>query len=101
MERRVVLGPSRDGGYFLIGMNQPVPEIFSGMTWSHERVLAETTRKLTALAINFSMLPEWFDIDTAEDLDRLHRINEPAVRAAMGRTRAWLGSVNRCASENS
>ena len=43
--KRVVLGPSSDGGYYLVGMNQPVTEIFSGMTWSHHRVLTETIRQ--------------------------------------------------------
>jgi rSAM/selenodomain-associated transferase 1 len=98
---RVVLGPSRDGGYYLIGLNQPTPEIFRGMIWSQPRVLSETLERLFRLGIEAYILPEWFDVDTAEDLDRLYRINEPAVRAAMGRTRAWLDSVNRCASGNS
>jgi len=93
VERRVILGPSRDGGYYLIGMNQPVPEIFSGMTWSHERVLAETTRKLTALGINFSMLPEWFDVDTIQDIDQLRTICDPSTCASMKRTRACLKEI--------
>ena len=50
LEQRVVLGPSQDGGYYLVGMNQPMPEIFSGMTWSHDRVLAQTTEKLAEWA---------------------------------------------------
>jgi rSAM/selenodomain-associated transferase 1 len=98
---RVVLGPSRDGGYYLIGLNQPMPEIFRGMMWSQPRVLSETVERLSRLGIKACILPEWFDVDTAEDLDRLHRISEPAVRAAMARTRAWLDSVSRCAFENS
>ncbi|HET9272964.1 MAG TPA: TIGR04282 family arsenosugar biosynthesis glycosyltransferase, partial [Methyloceanibacter sp.] len=80
---RVVLGPSRDGGYYLVGMNQPAPHIFSGMTWSHERVLAETTEKLIDLGIDFRLLPEWFDIDTVGDIARLQAISDPVVRAAM------------------
>ena len=47
-QARVVLGPSRDGGYYLLGMNRPTPEIFAHMTWSHPRVLAETTMRLDA-----------------------------------------------------
>ena len=93
VERRVVIGPSQDGGYYLIGMNQPVPEIFSGMTWSHQRVLAETTGKLTALGINFSILPEWFDIDTVQDIDRLRTICDPSTRVSMKRTRACLKDI--------
>jgi hypothetical protein len=37
--RRVVLGPSRDGGYYLVGCNQPTPQIFQSMSWSHSQVL--------------------------------------------------------------
>ena len=92
---RVVLGPSRDGGYYLIGLNQPTPAIFRGMTWSQPRVLSETLERLSGLGIETCLLPEWFDIDTAEDLDRLHAIDEPAARAAMARTRAWLESIDR------
>ena len=89
-EKRVILGPSRDGGYYLIGMNQSAPEIFSGMTWSHDRVLAQTTEKLADMGIAFGLLPAWFDIDTIADIERLRAISEPTVRGAMKRTLAFL-----------
>src|SRR5512132_1281478 len=53
-EPRVVLGPSRDGGYYLLGMNRPTPEIFTDMTWSHGRVLADTTMRLDAVGQPYS-----------------------------------------------
>jgi len=90
---RVVLGPSRDGGYYLVGMNQPVPQIFSGMTWSHERVLARTSEKLSHLGVDFRLLPEWFDIDSVEDIVRLQAIPDPVVRAAMKRSVVCLERV--------
>lgn len=65
---RAVLGPARDGGYYLIGLNQPIPDIFRDMIWSHDRVLAETRAKLAALEIDHRLLPAWFDIDTPDDL---------------------------------
>ncbi len=67
-EPRVVLGPSRDGGYYLLGCNQPVPDIFTGMTWSHSEVLGQTISRLSHLAIETRILPPWFDIDTVDDL---------------------------------
>ena len=70
-DRRAVLGPSRDGGYYLIGLNQPLPEIFEGMTWSHDRVLAETKAKLACRSIDPLILSEWFDIDTLDNLRHL------------------------------
>ena len=70
---RIVLGPSGDGGYYLIGMNQPTPEIFAAMTWSHDAVLVRTLEKLAVLNIEAKQLPVWFDIDTPADFERLRR----------------------------
>ena len=89
-ERRVVLGPSRDGGYYLVGMNQPTPEIFDNMTWSHDRVLAETTARLSALAVPFGLLTNWFDIDSIDDLRRWRDQNDAASWQSMARTREYL-----------
>jgi rSAM/selenodomain-associated transferase 1 len=89
-QSRVVLGPSLDGGYYLVGMNQPVPEIFSGMTWSHDQVFNETIRRLDRLGIDCALLPEWFDVDGAADLERLRAVSDPSLRAAMKRTLACL-----------
>jgi rSAM/selenodomain-associated transferase 1 len=94
-ERQIVLGPSRDGGYYLIGMNQPAPEIFSAMTWSHEGVLAATTEKLDRLDRRYHLLPEWFDIDTVDDIARIPMIHDPGVRAAMKRTLLCLRQLSR------
>ena len=89
-DKRVVLGPSHDGGYYLVGMSQPVPEIFFGMTWSHNHVLAETTEKLARLDIDFHLVREWFDIDTVEDIEHLRTATDPSTRASMKRTLACL-----------
>ncbi len=80
-QSRVVLGPSQDGGYYLVGMNQPTPEIFSGMSWSHERVLTDTTARLNDLGVSFSLLPTWFDVDRAEDFHRLGQLRGGIERA--------------------
>lgn len=66
-----VIGPSSDGGYYLIGLNRPVPEIFSGVEWGTDRVFETTLQKLNALAMPFHTLPEWHDVDTPEDLAAL------------------------------
>jgi uncharacterized protein len=83
-EVRVVLGPSRDGGYYLIGMNQLAPEIFDNMTWSHDRVLADTTVRLDGLGLSYSMLPTWFDLDVAEDFQQLRTLPRSALRRTLG-----------------
>jgi rSAM/selenodomain-associated transferase 1 len=83
---RVVLGPSRDGGYYLVGCNKPAPEIFMDMTWSHDKVLAQTVAKLTQLPMDLKLLPCWFDVDTAEDLRHLQMLADPALRRALSNT---------------
>ena len=93
--QRVVLGPSRDGGYYLIGMNRPTPEIFKGMSWSHDRVFSQTIDNLAGLGIDFTTLPGWFDLDTVEDIDLLRCYQDPAVHAAMKRTMQFLQRLNR------
>ena len=80
-EPRAVLGPSLDGGYYLVGFNREQPALFDGMTWSHDRVLAETLAKLDAIGVHSKRLPPWFDIDTADDLQRVFLTKRPQHRA--------------------
>ena len=89
-DRQLVFGPSEDGGYYLVGMNQPTPEIFDGMSWSHDQVLAQTTEKVTRLGIDFRLLPGWFDLDTIKDLERLRVKADPSIRAAMRRSVEYI-----------
>ena len=87
---RVVLGPSRDGGYYLVGMNRPTPEIFQEMTWSHDQVLAQTQARLRALAVPLGLLAGLFDFDSIEDLRGWRDTADAANLAAMPRTREYL-----------
>jgi len=72
-EARVVLGPCPDGGYYLIGLSSPTPEVFRDMPWSTDRVLPETDARVKRMGLVLSYLPQWHDVDTAADLDRLVR----------------------------
>ncbi|QZD96280.1 TIGR04282 family arsenosugar biosynthesis glycosyltransferase [Qipengyuania gelatinilytica] len=67
-DRRVVLGPANDGGYYLIGFTEPVPFLFDDMEWSTPKVLPETLARLAAHGYGPAVLPELADIDTGEDL---------------------------------
>lgn len=67
----VVLGPNDDGGYYLIGLKKPAPGLFSGISWSTPQVLAQTLLQAGELGLQVGLLPAWFDVDTAEDLQRL------------------------------
>ncbi|MEK6607565.1 MAG: TIGR04282 family arsenosugar biosynthesis glycosyltransferase [Myxococcota bacterium] len=80
----VVLGPAWDGGYYLIGLRAPRPELFEGIAWSTATVLAETVRRARALGLTLHFLPSWFDVDVPADLDRLARSLRHAPRALPG-----------------
>lgn len=64
----VLFGPCRDGGYYLVGMRQPYPELFDDIPWSTERVLSDTLEKARQGGIKTDLLPWWSDLDTFEDL---------------------------------
>ncbi len=63
-----VLGPAVDGGFYLIGLNRPLAELFLGREWSRPDVLQKTTDILQKLAIPCRLLSELPDIDTVDDL---------------------------------
>jgi rSAM/selenodomain-associated transferase 1 len=70
--RPVVIGPARDGGYYLIGAAREPPPIFASIAWSQPTVLAETVARLQSARREYVLLPEWYDVDTLEDLVRLN-----------------------------
>ena len=86
-----VLGPARDGGYYLIGFRRDtfVPDVFRGIEWSTDRVFAETRRKLEQATRSVYLLPEWSDVDTPEDLRDLKERNE-GTAFAKSRTMKYL-----------
>lgn len=65
----VVLGPAKDGGYYLLGLKQVVPGIFSNVEWSTNKVLRQTIERLDKLSKNYFLLEELNDIDTLQDLN--------------------------------
>lgn len=67
----VVLGPSVDGGYYLIGGRPPVPDLFEGIDWGTGQVLAATLQKLATQQTTCHLLPFWYDIDRPEELPLL------------------------------
>jgi uncharacterized protein len=65
---QVALGPSPDGGYYLVGLSGPQPRLFQGPAWSSGTVLADTLNLARELDLTVHLLPPWSDIDTSEDL---------------------------------
>lgn len=64
----VVVGPSNDGGYYLLGMKQLQPELFTDKNWGSNEVLSRTLENFKHLKLKFSELPSLNDIDTIDDL---------------------------------
>ena len=85
-EPRAVLGPSRDGGYYLVGLNRPMPAMFENMIWSHDQVFIQTVTKLADLGIESRQLPIWFDIDTPDDLQILMTREDDRQNVSMKNT---------------
>lgn len=67
----IVLGPGEDGGYYLIGLKQLHDELFRGIEWSTSQVFPQTLAKVKTLGLKAALLPEWYDVDTWDDLLRL------------------------------
>lgn len=66
-----VIGPSTDGGYYLIGANCPIYTPFENINWGTDGVFESTISNLQKAGINYELLGEWHDIDTEEDLELL------------------------------
>ena len=69
--RGVVLGPTDDGGYYLVGAARQTPRIFEGVAWSSAEVWQQTVARLRAAGQEFATLPRGYDVDVAADLVRL------------------------------
>jgi rSAM/selenodomain-associated transferase 1 len=69
----IVVGPSADGGYYLLGMNAPMKELFENIVWSSNTVFDATMAKVRTLGLSVTVLPLLHDIDTEEDLRQLER----------------------------
>jgi rSAM/selenodomain-associated transferase 1 len=70
-EDRVVLGPSDDGGYYLIGVKKPRRQLFEQIDWSTERVLNQTIQRATEIGLKHKLLPAGYDVDNDASLRRL------------------------------
>ncbi len=66
----VVLGPTEDGGYVLIGMNKPEPRVFNNIHWSTANVLCETLNIASSLDLRVKCLDLVWDVDTGVDYKR-------------------------------
>ena len=89
---QVVLGPSDDGGYYLIGLKQNHHELFERIDWSTERVLNQTVDRAKQLKIEVMLLPNGYDVDDRHSLNRLcaELLDDRAPAAVAPHTRKFL-----------
>jgi rSAM/selenodomain-associated transferase 1 len=69
---RVVLGPADDGGYYLLGLKCRHDRLFEDIEWSTERVSEQTLVRAGEIGVEVCILAEWYDVDNAAALRRLH-----------------------------
>ena len=63
----IVIGPTQEGGYYLLGGRTPLPDLFTFMPWSSEQLLAETRVRLERAGVRWHELPALREVDTADD----------------------------------
>ena len=78
----VVLGPSEDGGYYLVGARQKAPPIFDSIDWSTPEVWPQTVARLRKHRLSYAELAPWYDVD---GLDDLHRLRDELRRGPVDR----------------
>lgn len=85
--RDLVFGPSSDGGYYAVGVRRaawPASEaVFQDIPWSTSRVLEASLAQARASGLSYALLPEWYDVDRPQDLERLREDLDP--RSAVAR----------------
>lgn len=88
-----VLGPSSDGGFYLLGVRRLDTAWLGGVRWSTEHARHDVERQIARTGARIAHLPEWFDVDLESDLDRLAvtldrdgSLRAPATRRALGLT---------------
>jgi uncharacterized protein len=99
LERDLVLGAALDGGYYLIGMRQPQPELFIGVDWGTDRVLQQTIAIANRLNLSIGYTPALADIDRPEDLPRLTKLGFGAKISIVIPALNEAGSIGKVLSD--
>jgi uncharacterized protein len=95
---RAVLGPSSDGGYYLLGLKAAHRRMFEDIAWSTARVAEQTRARAREIGLDLHELPVWYDVDDIEALRRLHTelcLSAPERRAPPHHARHTAELLNR------
>jgi rSAM/selenodomain-associated transferase 1 len=99
---RAVLGPAEDGGYYLLGLKRPHPQLFAGIDWSTDRVAFQTCARARESGVELAELASWYDVDDPNSLQRLHNefarpgssgYHAPFTRACLARLRVSIAAA--------
>jgi glycosyltransferase A (GT-A) superfamily protein (DUF2064 family) len=94
-ENDVVLGPTEDGGYYLIGLRQSHRKLFERMPWSTSQVFLETSRRSEQAGLTVAYTESWYDVDTPEDLARLRESLDSIQNGLARQTKQFLRGFRR------
>lgn len=88
----VALGPTDDGGYYLVGVRSPTACLFHGVAWSTPEAFRQTASNAARLGLRLFQPPRWYDVDTPADLTRLRQelSTDERARRRAPHTHAWL-----------
>lgn len=89
----IVLGKSKDGGFYLIGLRRPVPKLFDGIAWSSPLVFEQITGNVENCGIeNLKLVPEHYDVDTPHDLLMMKDeiFGDESLQDLAEKTHRWL-----------
>jgi glycosyltransferase A (GT-A) superfamily protein (DUF2064 family) len=92
----VVLGPTDDGGYYLVALRAPAPGLFTNVPWSGPDVFSVTQMRARTAGLTVALLPPWYDVDVLADLRRLQTdlargvVHAPATHALIANLRITL-----------
>jgi len=89
----LVIGPSEDGGYYLVGIKQLHRGIFESIPWSSAQVLSQTLQRATELGLRLALTQPWYDIDTPANLLRLQAELLSSKGESLAYTRALLAQL--------
>lgn len=95
----VVLGPTEDGGYYLIGMSRLLREPFHDISWSTPEVLQKTLQVLAGFRV--SLLDYSFDVDEPKDLRRMEKEIETLDAEYLNNTKSWFEEVKKSKMQRS
>lgn len=96
---RVVLGPARDGGYWLIGASGRVPDLFAGIPWSTGGVLTATLERARERDVELALVRQWYDVDDADGLRHLDAQLSQTPPGLSPRTRAAVAACKAAAPQ--